>query len=106
MTETEGGKPAVATTPQKALKDDSPENQPGETTIIFHEETGGLAIVRRRAYELTWAEREWVEVDPDKERDKLKKIAEDMGVVVFDNMKGRRIAESIVARRQKLQREA
>ena len=106
MTDTEGGKPAVATTPQKAPQDNSPENRAGETIIVFHDETGNIAIVTRRSYELTWAEREWVEVDPEKDRNKLKAIAEDMGVVVFDNMKGRRIAESIVARRNKLQREA
>ncbi len=97
----------MATTPAtRAPKDDSPENKPGETIVVFHEETGNIAIVTRRSYELTWADREWVELDVEKDMARLKSIADDMGVTIFENMKGRRIAESIIARRSKLQREA
>lgn len=79
----------------------APAGNEGGTVVIWHEESGGITIVPRSAYEGSYRYNGWTEVDVEADREELFEAAQQMGVNVDETADGRTIVESIRAYRRK-----
>lgn len=94
------GAPAVAVNKRtRGVANDptAPTGNTGGTVVIRHNETEGITIVPRSAFDGSYRYNGWTEVDVETEREDLYTQARDLGVNVPEDASGREIVESMTA---------